>query len=227
MADYNSNLPVIGSVYVSNPADVGGYAGSETYVKAGSVVVENTLDVLGSVYVSNAVDVGGYAGSETYVKAGSVVVENTIDVLGSVYVSNAAEMGGSETYVKAGSVIITNTVLTTGGVRTAIINDYNTSADVAAAGNDEHSYLSVGSFYVSKILAGFSGKGKIVVSLSGTSLLPKATGFNSTATPNINLDFGENNGLYCGNGSRVVVTRYNRESTSAQDVYSTIIGYNN
>lgn len=208
MADYNSSLPIIGSV---------------------AIVSSNLIGVSGTIFTE-----GDLTGSVNIIAAPTLEISGAIftggNIVGSMVVSSASRLGIS------GTVEVSNTVQTAGSIwsmpdisvsateRDGIVQDYKTDASVAAAALGSHSFVSLGSLYVTKVLGGFSGKAKVMVLVSGTSAVPLAVGFNSTASPNIDLDFSESNGLYFGNGSRIVLTMTNRDS-AAQDFYSTIIGY--
>ena len=219
MADFNSSLPVIGSQHVTQS--------TSPWVVSGTISVD-TLPIGSNFTLSSAGSIGVY-----WPVTGSIVISGTsIPVFRGIGSIRIAEQGvvplnvtGSFIPYGIGSVLVTGTVSTTAGTRSNLINDYISGLSIAAGGSDIHTYISTGSSYISRIMAAFSGKAKINVAISGTSMLFKATGFNSTADPNIILDFGEENGLFVGNGSGLSVIRYNRESASAQDVYSTIIGY--
>lgn len=232
MADYNSSLPVSGIVN----------QGTSPWAISGTV----RADILTSpVPVSgNALGVSGTAFNTVWVGVGSVRIAEqgvTFGVSGIVnqgtnpwVVSGTATIAGQSINISAGSIklISTNgsvavygTVATSAGARDNIINSYTSGVDVAAGGSLIHTFVTTGSAYISRVLTGFSGKAKTLVALSGTSMTHKAVGFNSTATPNIQLDFGESNGILVVGGTGLSVILYNREASSAQDVYSTIIGY--
>ena len=107
------------------------------------------------------------------------------------------------------------------------INDYNTSASLAAGGTSNHIYtISSGKvFNGKKIWASASGALKIEVRISpdGSAYTTKWVGFNSTATPNITIDLDELVFLESGVGSTIEIIRTN-EDKKAMDVYSTISG---
>jgi len=276
MADYNSSLPITGSVAIASSVLVGvsgaifdsgdmvgsvniatdlasigswtGYTGSIWSMPAistsNSANVEDGTEGLGS-----STQIGGMMNGSTFPArldagswlmvagsisdlptitdmVGSVTVGRTIEVSGAIF--TGGDLTGSVSLQGIGSVIATieGTVTTTAtaGARDDLVVDYKTSASVAAAAIGSHGYISLGSLYVSRIMGGFSGKAKMMVLTSGTSAVPLAVGFNSTANPNMSFDFGESNGLLIGNGSGLSIIRYNRD-TSAQDVYSSIMGY--
>ena len=255
MADFNSSLPVVGSQAITNTVPVSGlfqdvigsvYVSNQS--EAGSIAVQT---ISGTVEIgTDPVAVSGIVnqGTDPWVVLGSVNIDNPGDIgsLAVQTISGTVEIGtdpvavsgivnqgtdpwvtvGSYAITNTGSVIVTNTVSTTEGTRDAPTQDYDTAADVAAGGSDIHYYASTGSFYFEKALAAFSGKGKVVVGTGSPSVTAKAVGFNSTATPNIELNFGANP-IFAGSNTYVAVVRYNRESTDAQDVYSTIVGFTN
>ena len=107
------------------------------------------------------------------------------------------------------------------------INDYATSAAVAAAASVNHDYTvsAAVTLYADEIVAAGSGKIKLEVKLetaaaSGT-FVTKFVLFNSTAEPNIILPL---KGLQQVTGAKVRLTITNRD-LQAQDIYSTIVGY--
>lgn len=106
------------------------------------------------------------------------------------------------------------------------INNYNT-ATVAAGATSNHDYtVTAGmTFELYQIWAAASGKLKIEVQVEtgvATGIFTtKFVGFNSTATPNIDLDLMKP--ITVAAGVRVRVIRTNLDNQS-QDVYSTISG---
>lgn len=268
MADYNSSLPITGSVAIASSVLVGvsgaifdsgdmvgsvniatdlasigswtGYTGSIWSMPAistsNSANVEDGTEGLGS-----STQIGGMMNGSTFPArldagswlmvagsidslpvitdmVGSVTIGRTVDVSGGIF--TGGDLVGSVVATIEGTV----TTTATAGARDDLVVDYKTSASVAAAAIGSHGYISLGSLYVSRIMGGFSGKAKMMVLTSGTSAVPLAVGFNSTANPNIALDFGEENGLFFGVGSVVTLVITNRDS-AAQDIYSSIIGY--
>lgn len=109
----------------------------------------------------------------------------------------------------------------------AEVNNYNTVASVAAAGTSNHDYTvtAATTFELSQIFATASGKLKIEVQIEtgvATGIFTtRFVGFNSTATPNIDLDLTKF--ITVAAGVRVRVIRTNKDNQS-QDVYSTISG---
>lgn len=223
MADYNSSLPVIGSQHVTQS--------TVPWVISGTVSIDtDPLAISGIVNIgTDPVPVSGIVnqGTDPWIISGITsvnVLTDPVPISGIVNIGTDPVSISGIVNITAGSVIVTNTISTTAGARSNIVNDYTSGINIAAGGSIVHTYLATGSLYVSRIITGFSGKGKSIVAVSGTSMLHKVTGFNSTAFPNIQLDFGEENGIYV-EGSGISVISFNREASNAQDVYSTIIGY--
>lgn len=107
------------------------------------------------------------------------------------------------------------------------VNDYNTAASLAALGTSNHDYTvtAATTFEFTQVWASASGKLKIEVRIEtgvATGVFnTKFVGFNSTATPNIDLDLTKP--ITVAAGVRVRVIRTNLDNSS-QDVYSTISG---
>lgn len=106
---------------------------------------------------------------------------------------------------------------------TEVVN-YDTQASLAAAASDTHSYaVASGSFELKRVWASGSGKLKVEVQyFDGTSATTIAVGFNSTAAPNVDIEFPPYI-VTGGAGREVRVVRTNRDN-QAQDVYSTVMG---
>lgn len=119
-------------------------------------------------------------------------------------------------------------VVLSAGVSGTIVNDYNTAASIAAQATSNHTYtITTGkAFQGKKIHAAGSGKIKIEVQISanGTTFTTVFVAFNSTATPNIDIDMDQILFLEpAGTGAAVRIIRTNLDIV-AQDVYSTISG---
>lgn len=120
-----------------------------------------------------------------------------------------------------------NPLPVTTGVAGTPVHNYDTSSAVAAGSPDNHDYpVATGTFRLSKILVSGSGKLKaeLQTTLDGTLYTTIAVQFNSTANPNIVIDF---NGIYeelvgsATSAVRIIRTNLDKQ---AQDVYSTIVG---
>lgn len=108
------------------------------------------------------------------------------------------------------------------------VHNYNTASAIAAGGTSNHDYTITASktFKGTKFWASASGKLKIEVqtSVDGTTFVSRWVGFNSTANPNITIDLGQFTVSDTGTGSKIRIIRTNKETLTAQDVYSTISG---
>ncbi len=107
------------------------------------------------------------------------------------------------------------------------IQNYNTAASVASAATSIHSYTvsAAKTFNFQRVYASASGKLKVEVQVEtgvATGVYnTKFVGFNSTATPNI--DIAVTTEISVAAGVRVQIIRTN-EDKNAQDLYSTIEG---
>lgn len=108
------------------------------------------------------------------------------------------------------------------------VNDYSTSANVAANATSNHDYTvtALKTLKLTSVWGSGSGKLKIEVQVeTGVATGIWATrfvGFNSTSNPNINIPLSEH--ITVAAGVRVRVIRTNKDN-QAQDVYSTISGH--
>ena len=105
-----------GSIFVTNMAANSGYAGSDSYIKAGSVIVTNIVgvsgdiftngDLTGSVVVSSGnIDVDNlYTGSESFIPAGSIIITN-YDKIGSIPIQTITGDVGITGSIMIGSVL--------------------------------------------------------------------------------------------------------------------------
>jgi hypothetical protein len=108
------------------------------------------------------------------------------------------------------------------------VNDYNTSAALAAAGTSNHDYtVTAGkTLSLNQIEASGSGKMKIEVkvetAVASGVFNTRFVQFNSTSNPNMSIQLKDE--IVVAAGVRVRVIRTNKDN-QAQDVYSTICGY--
>lgn len=107
------------------------------------------------------------------------------------------------------------------------VQNYNTVASLAVGATSNHDYTVTAAkvFSFDRVWASASGKLKIEVQIeTGVStgvFNTRFVGFNSTATPNIDLDMVTNQSVAAG--VRVRIIRTNKDN-QVQDVYSTIEG---
>lgn len=105
------------------------------------------------------------------------------------------------------------------------VHDFDEGADVAADATSEHTY-TVGAgktLQLKKILASASGKMKVElqVALDGTTFATHAVWFNSTATPNVDMQLMDPIAVPAAGVVKLI--RTNRDN-QAQSLYSTISG---
>lgn len=106
------------------------------------------------------------------------------------------------------------------------VHNYDIQVNLAAAGTDNHNYaVPANSFELHKVWASASGKLKIEIlwSSDNVTYTPIAIGYNSTANPNIDLDFRIPYTLAGSATSFIRVIRTNKDNQQ-MDVQSTIIG---
>lgn len=108
------------------------------------------------------------------------------------------------------------------------INDYKRAVGIAAGATDNHDYTvtAAKTLYLNQIEGSGSGKAKMEVEIetavaSGV-FNTRWVQFNSTATPNMTIHI--DNPITVAAGVRVRVAMVNKD-TAAQDMYSTISGY--
>jgi hypothetical protein len=103
------------------------------------------------------------------------------------------------------------------------VNDYNTASAIAGGASSNHDYTVPGGndMLFSKVWASASGKMKIEVQIDiGGGYVTRAVGFNSTANPNIKVEFAP---IQLVATDKIRIIRTNKDNQS-QDLYSTIIG---
>lgn len=120
-------------------------------------------------------------------------------------------------------------VVFSAGISGTVVNNYNSATALAAGASSNHTYtITTGkSFQGKKIHASSIGAIKIDVQTSpdGTAFTTIFTAFNSTATPNIDIDMDEILFLQAsGTGAAIRVVRTNTEVLTAENCYSTISG---
>lgn len=122
-------------------------------------------------------------------------------------------------------VDVSGSTITTTNVPTTPILDFDQAQSVGRDETDTHTYTAIGNFKLSSIQISASGSVKIEIK-AGTSgsEITRMVAFTSSSNPTIQLNFNEE--LQLTSGQRIQVKRTNRESYS-QDIYSTILGFNN
>lgn len=108
------------------------------------------------------------------------------------------------------------------------IHDSNTASNVAAGASSNHdlSVTALKTFKATKFWASASGKMKIEIQTStdGVAFVSRFVAFNSTANPNISIDLGHFTLNDTGVGAMLRIIRTNKETLTAQNLYSTISG---
>jgi hypothetical protein len=120
-------------------------------------------------------------------------------------------------------------VVLSAGVSGSVVNNYNMATAIAAGASSTHTYtITTGkSLQGKKIWASSIGAMKIEVQTSpdGVTWSSIFVGFNSTATPNIDINMDEILFLQsAGTGAGVRIIRTNEEVSLAENLYSTISG---
>lgn len=185
-----------------------------------------TLAALESVTVQNgagASAVNIQDGGNSITVDGSVTVSATnLDIRDLNHSSDSIKIGDGTDFLAINSDGSINVVSQDEpGTETV---SYDTSAAIAGGATDNHDFLVTNGGKLFQVIASGSGKMKIEVQVETGS----ATGtfntigvlFNSTASPNMDLNLAKYRTI--PTGARVRVIRTNREN-QAQDVYSTII----
>lgn len=238
MADFNSGLPI----RTENAGDVvvrlsdATITSQQLAVNAdGSLnITDNgaSLTVDGAVTVSATdLDIRDLSHLQDSIKVGDGVDLLGVNSDGSINVNFAT---GSEVQITDGTDNLA--INSDGSINVVVsdntpgtpINDYNTGTSLAANSTSQHDYtVTAGkTLHLNGIHASGSGKMKIEVQVEtgvATNLFTtKYVAFNSTATPNMDLNLP--NPIPVSAGVRVRVIRTNRDG-QGQDVYSTIEGY--
>jgi hypothetical protein len=193
-------------------------AGSNIIGQVGVTNLPTTVDtnygVVGASTIRTAAQVGNATGAADFNNGATGA--QTLRVAANLAVGGADVSGTNPVPVAISSAPIGT-----------VVNNYNTAAAVAAGSSSNHIYTitSGKTFQGKKIHASASGKMKIEVRISpdGSTYSTIFVGFNSTATPNIDIDMDEIMFLESGVGSTIEIIRTNTDLLP-QDVYSTISG---
>ncbi len=180
----------------------------------------STLTALESITVQN-----GSGGSAVNIQDGgnSITVDSTdLDIRDLTHSSDSVKIGDGTDFLA---------VNTDGSINAVILEDpgteivnYNTSSALAANGTSNHDWTSAATSKLFQVIASASGRLKIQVQIetgaATNTFNTIAVGFNSTATPNIDINLAKYAAV--SNGAKVRVIRTNLDN-QAMDVYSTII----
>ena len=229
--DGGNSITVDGTVAVSSVAGnvtVVQPTGTNLHVvvDSGAITVSATdLDIRDLTHVSDSVKVGDGTDFLAVNADGSInaiVTATDLDIRNLTLALDAVKVSGNAT---ANSELNPLWVKEGAAVSGTEVQDYDTSAAVAADTADNHDYTVAGTtFLLKSVIAAFSGGGKVEVQVGPVaSLVSKAVAFVSKEGGHVQLNFDpaiEVTGLV----ATVRVIRTNRQG-QAQDVYSTIIGH--
>lgn len=212
----NGNMTIqVGDVDVSNsnPVPVSDAGGSLT-------VDATDLDIRNLIFATDKVDV---TGSDVTVSNTVTVAATDLDIRDLTHLTDSIKIGDGVEFLAINTDGSIN-VVPQEDPGTERVN-FDTSANIAAGASDNHDFLFTNEAKLFQVQASASGKLKAEVQIetgSATNVFNTVmVGFNSTATPNIDLMFAKY--ALVPAGARVRVIRTNRDN-QAQDVYSTIIG---
>lgn len=186
-------------------------------------VVASDLDVRDLAFATDKVDVSGSEvslSSTTLAALENITVSATdLDVRDLSHAQDSIKVGDGSDFLAINADGSINVRVSDVSATTSV-DSYNTASAVAGGASNTHTYTSTGNFYVEQVHASASGKLKIEIQVNGAT---KFVAFNSTAEPNINIELKQP--ILATSGQTVTVIRTNRDN-QAQDVYSTILGFN-
>lgn len=211
------------------------------------VISATDLDIRDLVFATDKVDVSGSAIGVTNLPA---TVDTNYGAVGASTIRTASQVGnatgaanfnngatGAQTLRVAANLAVAGADVTslnpvpvtiTDATPGTPVNDYATSAAVAAGATVNHDYTvtAAKTLYLNQIEAAASGKMKIEVmvetAVASGIFNTRWVQFNSTATPNMMIHI--DNPVAVAAGVRVRVVSTNKDNQS-QDLYSTISGY--
>lgn len=220
-----TDLDIRDLAFATDKVDVSGSSNVAVTDGGGSLTVDATdLDIRDLAFATDKVDVSG----SSVTVSGSVSVTATdLDIrdLDATQDNVAISDGIDSLAINADGSINVNITDSTPGTP---VNNYNTSASLAAGASSNHDYtvtaLTILNF--NQVWAAASGKLKIQVQIEtgvATGIFNTYfVGFNSTANPVIDLDIDNPPAVAAGVRVRVIRTNLDNQ---AQDVYSTIGGF--
>ena len=235
----NSVIPVsdnAGSLTVDNPtlSVVGGGAEATALrvtVANDSTGVLSIDDNGGSLTVDGTVAVSSVAGTVS-VTSTDLDIRDLTSVSDSVAVLQAtrANLNANATIQIAGTDVSTSVPVPTREVPPAVITgevaNYDTSAAIASNATDNHDYTVTGTTFFLKSVIFSASQGEKVEIQTGpvASLVTRAVAFSSPSAPSGVVEFNPPVEVPVTSTGTVRVIRTNRDN-QAQDVYSTIVGY--
>lgn len=202
-----TDLDIRNLVFATDKVDA---SGSSVSISGSVVVTATDLDIRDLAFATDKVDVSG---SSVSVTATDLDIRDLSAATDSVAIKN----GSNQLAVNSDGSINAQITKKNG---TSSIADFNQATAVAAASSNTHTFTSTGNFNLEQVEASGSGKMKIEVQVNSVT---KAVMFNSTANPNMSLHLEQP--ILATTGQTVTVIRTNLDN-QAQNLYSTIIGYN-
>lgn len=244
------NLDIRDLVFATDKVDV---SGSVVALDAGTLAALESITVQNGAGASavniqdggNSITVDGTVSASNF----PATADTNFGTVGASTIRTAAEIGnatgaadfnagatGAQTLRTASNLYLSGTavsglnpipVTVTSVVAGTSIQNYNTSAALAAAASSNHDYTvtALKTLELARIWASASGKLKIEVQYETAAASgvfnTKFVGFNSTANPNIDITVVSAFGQVAGARIRVIRTNLDKQ---AEDVYSTIEG---
>jgi hypothetical protein len=234
MSDVNSSLPVrteaagdvavkiVDSTVTSQQLKVNSDGSIDTNILGTVPVSATNLDIRDlsasqdNVAISDGTDTLAINGDGSI---NATVTATDLDIRDLSHTQDSVKVGDGTDLLAVNADGSINVKIVDGSPGTAI-NDYNTVAAVAGGATSTHTYTAVADFNLTQIEATGSGKMKIEVQVNGST---KFVRFNSTANPNMTITLTQPAAIT--SGQTITIIRSNKEN-QAQDVYSTISGYN-
>lgn len=219
MADYNSSLPVRSE----------GDATEKLQVRILDKTTDaNQLAVSAAGEASVLVQNGAGASAVNIQDGGNSITVDAVDldIRNLSHTQDSIKIGDGTDFLAINADGSINVV--TDASPGTPVDSYNTSAALAAGASSNHDYTvtAATTLHLNQVWAAASGKLKIQVQIeTGVATGVFNTfwvGFNSTATPNIEIPLPSDRTVAAG--VRVRVIRTNNDN-QAQDVYSTISGF--
>lgn len=240
MSDFSSSLPVRtqdpGDVIVkiadattpSQQLTVNADGSINITDNGASLTVDATdLDIRDLAFATDKADVSGSTvelGATTLAALESItVVATDLDIRDLSHTQDSVKIGDGTDFLAINSDGSIN-VIQQEDLGTEVV-DFNTAAALASAATSNHDLVFATASKLYQVLASASGKLKIEVQVeTGAAtgvFVTKAVAFNSTATPNIDINLSKYAAIPLG--AKVRIIRTNKDNQS-QDVYSTIVG---
>jgi hypothetical protein len=235
-----------GGPWTQNLTQVGGSSitlGQKVMASSLPVVISSDQSAINVLNTANGSISGGTAGTQS-LAAGMIANSAALTLTNGQQVALQSDLAGNlkvnlETPIPAGTNLIGGTTVYVGSTAASISNplpvtitasvpgtpiqDYHTSASLAAGSSVTFTYTVVAAhtFSLERVWASASGKIKVVVQNGATTIF---TAFNSTATPNVDITIVAPPTIAAAGTVNVIITN---DDIAAMDVYATIEGNQN